>query len=213
MGVRMSTCNDVLYVESGYPPLGDLIKHRQQKFFRGMWNDRNNMVDDPLIHVMKVVFTTRIPTSKYIENLISGENKSIEEAMSALKLKITQSTSSRRIVYRSMNPDFYVHDVYTRKTEIPEIHRMSFTRFRVSGHCLAVETGRWNRRGRGRLPLEERLCPCGDIQTERHVVESCPMTQDVRAVYSITTLEQLFLVTNNPSSLCEAIHNILSIFK
>ncbi|KAK7074213.1 hypothetical protein SK128_018360, partial [Halocaridina rubra] len=52
---------------------------------------------------------------------------------------------------------------------INELHRLSFTRFRVCGHSLVCETGRWNRRGRGRLLPEERLCMCGDVQNERHL--------------------------------------------
>lgn len=29
-----------------------------------------------------------------------------------------------------------------------------------------IEEGRWNRQGRGHLSVEERLCPCGQIQIE-----------------------------------------------
>ena len=89
---------------------------------------------------------------------------------------IMTSQTSRCIVYRDINPTMAVHDVYRTRHTINDLHRVSFTRFRVSGHSLAVETGRWNRRGRGRLPLEERLCSCGAIQTERHVVENCPVS-------------------------------------
>ena len=59
---------------------------------------------------------------------------------------------------------------------------MAFTRFRVSGHILTKETGRWNRRGCGRLPFEG-VCVCGGaVQTERHLVENCPMTEYKRHV-------------------------------
>ncbi|MPC43274.1 hypothetical protein E2C01_036917 [Portunus trituberculatus] len=34
---------------------------------------------------------------------------------------------------------------------------MSFTKLRLSGHNLAIVTGLCNRRGRGRVPVEERL--------------------------------------------------------
>ena len=45
---------------------------------------------------------------------------------------------------------------------------------------LACETGRWNRRIRGRLPMNERLCECGSVKTERHVKLDCPRTQHIR---------------------------------
>ena len=59
----------------------------------------------------------------------------------------------------------------------------------LGAHSLAIETGRWNRRGQGRLPREQRLCTCGDIQTERHVIETCPLTNPLRQHYGFTPLE------------------------
>ena len=49
--------------------------------------------------------------------------------------------------------------------------------------------GRWNRRGSGRLPLEERLCICGEEQTERHISEQCPKSLSLRLQHGVTTLE------------------------
>ncbi|MPC20583.1 hypothetical protein E2C01_013536 [Portunus trituberculatus] len=64
---------------------------------------------------------------------------------------------------------------------VKEIHRIPYSQYRVSGHELAIETGRWNMRGRRILPVEERVCSCGAVQTEIHVLESCPLTSDIRA--------------------------------
>ena len=55
--------------------------------------------------------------------------------------------------------------VYRNRRFTNDVQRVSFTRLRVSGHNLAIETGRWDRRGRGRLPPEERLCACGEVCT------------------------------------------------
>ena len=65
-----------------------------------------------------------------------------------------------------------MRSVYNSVVKVREIERTSWTKLQLSGYSLAVEEGRWNRRGRGRLPLEERLC--GEVQTERHVFEQCP---------------------------------------
>ena len=78
-----------------------------------------------------------------------------------------------------MNTNLSVHEIYKKRHNISEFHRMAFTRFILSSQSLAVETGRWNRRGRGRLPMEERLCSCGMIQTEEHVVCQCPRSQHI----------------------------------
>ena len=63
-----------------------------------------------------------------------------------LKNNISSSDSSRRVTYVNiMNPSLSVHDIYTKRCYIYESHRVAFTRFRVSSHSLAIETGRWNR--------------------------------------------------------------------
>ena len=85
----------------------------------------------------------------------------------SLKASIRQSESSRRKVYCDIiNSDLSTHSIYIDKHNIYEPYRIALTRFRISSHNLAVETGRWNRRGRGILPMEERLCSCGLIQSE-----------------------------------------------
>ena len=46
---------------------------------------------------------------------------------------------------------------------------------RLSAHSLAIESGRRNRQERGRLPFEERLCTCSQVQSEKHITEECPL--------------------------------------
>ena len=46
---------------------------------------------------------------------------------------------------------------------------------RLSSHKLTIETGRWSR-----ILREQRLCPCGAIQTEV-VICQCPLSEHVRS--------------------------------
>ena len=88
-----------------------------------------------------------------------------------------------------MNPDLSVHEMYTNKN-ISEFDRLVATRIRLSSHELAIEKGRWSR-----TPRESRLCNCGEIQTEVHVVCFCPFTDVVRASYpelNFQSLEAVF---------------------
>ena len=56
LGVRLTTCNDLCYVELGLPPLKDLVKAKQRKFFSKMWSERSGMVDDdPLAFAISIV--------------------------------------------------------------------------------------------------------------------------------------------------------------
>ena len=212
LGVRKFTCNDVCYAESGYPPLKDLIEFKQHTFFRAMWQERSAYNDDPLFFVLNLVKGSNTATGKLVREFINNNVKNLSAAMDRVTSSIAHSDSSRRVIYRDINPNLGVHDIYKIKHTINENHRLSFTKFRVSGHSLMCETGRWNRRGRGRLPLEERLCVCGNIQTERHVVENCIKTQPIRSKYNFTSLENLFDGTFSPDDTCKIIHEILSTF-
>ncbi len=212
LGVRKFTCNDVCYAESGYPPLKDLIEFKQHTFYRTMWQERSTYDDDPLFFVLNLVKDMNTVTGKLVREFINNNVKDLSVAMESVKSSIANSDSSRRVTYRDINPNLVVHDIYKSKHTINENYRLAFTKFRVSGHSLMCETGRWNRRGRGRLPLEERLCVCGDIQTERHVIESCIMTQQIRNTYNFTSLENLFDGTFSPDTTCKIIHEVLSTF-
>ena len=53
--------------------------------------------------------------------------------------------------------------------------RVELSRFRLSSHGLLVEKGRWSR-----VPRDERLCVCGVVQDERHVIEECMLTEHLR---------------------------------
>ena len=105
-----------------------------------------------------------------------------------------------------------VYDIYFRKHNIFEIHRIAFTRFRVSSHSLAVETGRWNRRGRGRLPLEERLCSCGLVQSEEHVISICPQSQQIRNSYGFSCINDLMSGRFDNDIVCKIIYEILDLY-
>ena len=40
LGVRMTTCTDICYVELGLPPLKYLVIGKQRKFFQRLWEER-----------------------------------------------------------------------------------------------------------------------------------------------------------------------------
>ncbi len=213
LGVRKTTSNMVCYAEVGLPSLPDLIKLKQHKFFRRMWQERSGMNDDPLILAIRVTLASRTPTARCLDSFVTTEPPTMSSIINNVCNSIASSDSSRCTAYKEINPRFAVHDIYKQKHMINEFHRMSFTRFRVCGHSLAIETGRWNRRGRGRLPVEERLCECGLIQTERHVIEVCPLTAHLRNCYNVNVLEDLFADVFPKERVCKMLNEVLSIFE
>ena len=101
----------------------------------------------------------------------------------------TQYLLARGRNLRQINPDFNVHCVYRMRSHfIPEHLRIAFTRFRLSSHRLRVETGRWSR-----LPREQRLCDCGEIQDEQHVLTICPLVENLRDQYGDAVVFPQFL--------------------
>ena len=155
LGVRLTTCKYVCYVS-----LKAIVKNKQRHFFVKMYSERFNLDDDPLSFALKLVLNNRYNTRTYLNNLINENSiDDIQSDMQSLKDSIITSESSRRIVYRdTMNNDLSVHNIYSKTHNICEFHRVAFTRLRVPSHSLAVETGRWNRKGTRSLPMEERLC-------------------------------------------------------
>ncbi len=69
--VRRNVCNDLCYLEAGYPSLCDLVKYKQHKFIRKIWSERNVMNDDPLIHTIKIVLDSNCVTSQTVNEYIN----------------------------------------------------------------------------------------------------------------------------------------------
>ena len=123
-----------------------------------MWVVRSGMSEDPLIQAMRVSLASHTSIARTIDSFLSTEPLSLSAIIDNVYNDMAQSDTSRCVTYKEINPRFTAHDDYRQRQGINEFHRLSFTCFRVCAHNLAIETGRWNRRGRGRLPVEERLC-------------------------------------------------------
>ena len=212
LGVRKTTNNDICLVELGMPPLRALIKAKQRKFFNKMWLERNELDNDPLMHAMKITLSYNDYVSRYLTDLSTSYINDIRDAQYNLKTKILNSESNRLLFYKSINTNLTVHVIYSNNIKVNEIERVSWTRLRLSAHSLAIERGRWNRRGRGRLPIEERLCPCGHVQTEAHVIETCVISSHIRQEYNITTVDELMIDRVDYSTVCTIIHKLLSLY-
>ncbi|MPC99243.1 hypothetical protein E2C01_094645 [Portunus trituberculatus] len=59
--------------------------------------------------------------------------------------------------------------------------------------------------------VAERLCPCSAMQTELHVLESCPLTQAISTRYDFTSWSQI-LSNDTQFPVAEIVYNVLSCF-
>jgi hypothetical protein len=182
LGVRSTTTNDACLIEAGFPPLQSLIKEKQSRFFRKMLQQRSDMEDDPFMFVYELTCTGNRRMSRYIADVMNTSNHA-DVGTVKLKESISASQRSKLVTYNLINNDLKCHDVYSslrpmNRPLIPEIYRIAFSRFRLSSHRLRIESGRW-----ARLARHERLCRCGLVQDEEHVLCNCPFTQSLRDAY------------------------------
>ena len=124
-----------------------------------------------------------------------------------LRTAILDSNKTKIKTYlKDINSSLTVHNIYS--SSCPEYARLAFSRLRLISHNLKIETGRW-----ARLPQDMRLCQCGSIQTEKHVILYCPLTIELRNSYdcSFDSIESFW--NSDPLLTAKFIFNLFSIFK
>ena len=208
LGVRPAVPNDLCLAEIGAPTLQSLVTHRQAVFLRRISNDPSRSGgDDPLTHVISLVHAGDRKTSRIISSLLSSPPH-LEQGRADLREKITMSDGTRFQTYTAINPNLSVHEIYSlRQQYIPDYMRIPFSRMRLSSHRLKIETGRWSG-----IPRERRLCPCGEIQDEKHVLEFCPLTDHIRQAYSDTVIFPDILRNNVTLNDCKFIKDVCDNF-
>ncbi|MPC59386.1 hypothetical protein E2C01_053405 [Portunus trituberculatus] len=135
-----------------------------------MWTERNAMNDDPLAFAIRSVISLNTNVCRTIQRMKHDNISDMSVLLRNVHDAINNANTSRCNTYKEINPYLELQDIYRERHAINDLLRISFTNLRLSGHNLAIETGRWNKRGRGRLPVEECVCVCGLVQLEGHVV-------------------------------------------
>jgi len=176
LGVRPQTPNYLAYIESGINHIQDVATQRQTNFLQKM-RQHPSYEETPLGIVIKLAQQSRPPAWQYMNNL-STNNKGAYVQL--VREVVRNAISTRFNNYKEINNTLTTHEVYKiYNNNIQESHRKAFTQLRLGSHRLKVETGRW-----ARLPIEQRLCrvcPCGSIQGECHVLLKCMHIQHLRA--------------------------------
>ena len=176
LGVRTTTPNDPCLIEVGYTSASGMIRGIQKKFFHSMFTKREGMEDDPFMKAWDIARQANTPCARYIKELLDEDDPPKRE-FSGIQDRVRSSTKTKASTYTEMNPRLEVHKVYTVSSQpIPEHYRLAFTQIRLGAHSLAIETGRWSR-----IPREQRLCECGEVQTENHILARCEKTEDIRS--------------------------------
>ena len=151
LGVRSQTTNDVVLLEAGYPSLRALVKSKQKSFFEKVMKERESMLDDPLMHVIRLTWSKNAKMSGYLRSLSNCEDF-VKADRCARVERVRSSAQTKSATYSAINPMFEVHSIYKNCDEVVDDYlRIAFTRFLPSPHRLRVETGRGSR-----VPRERR---------------------------------------------------------
>ena len=186
LGVRLSSCNDLVCIEAGEPGAKGYVLQQQYNFLQKI-KSRDSFHGSYHEWVLHEAMQCRTPAAAAMQHVIAYRSDPTSAELEKKKLNVQISTSTRRVMYRTLNPDLSVSLVYDGG--VAERDRKSFTRMRLSSHRMRCETGRWSR-----IPAEERLCPCGNVQNEFHVLLQCSLTQHLRDNMNIKaiSLNELF---------------------
>ena len=177
LGVRASTPNDMCLIELNMPSLDARVKASQKCFLQKILADRKGMRDDPFMKIWEICRDSETPGYRYLMDVLEGGDHEEMDRMSRVE-RVRTNDGSKFRYYCDANPDLTEHNLY--KSNIPEYQRISFSRLRLSSHRLAIETGRWTRPP---TPREDRLCSCGGVQTEEHIITECEVTENIRKGY------------------------------
>ena len=174
LGVRQQTCTDLVKLETGVGDAKSYIRDRQATFFRKLYA-RPDYNDSPIHFAIELAKETNSPMGRYIREMSLNATHTRNE-LSQIVTNVQQSETTRRKTYAEINPTGQLHPVY-QASNIPEYTRVAFTRTRLGAHRLKVESGRW-----ARIEWNSRTCICDGqtVQTEHHVLCTCPLTYHLR---------------------------------
>ena len=209
LGVRTSTPNDTCLIELGLPSVTARVKAAQQKFIRKLIQERQRLTDDPFMAVWNLCSKANTKGARYLRDIMSHADH-IKLDFESRRQKILNSTRTKSLTYVNLNPELSVHGMYRDADPlIPEHQRLATTRLRLSSHNLSIEKGRWSR-----IPRELRLCSCGSIQCEEHVICFCERTMHIRARYPNTDFTSIrnFFCENAPD-ICKVTYDCLYEFQ
>lgn len=127
-----------------------------------------------------------------------------------IRAGVLAADGSKFVTYKDdINNSLEFHPMYTPISNVSENDRMIVTCLRLSSHNLAIETGRWNG-----TPREERLCACGCVQTETHILCQCILSSHIREQYTNIDFSSASSVfsSNNVRFMCQAVNRIYTVY-
>ncbi len=139
IGVKTQTPSNLIYVELDIHSVQALVRRRQIGFLKKVKNI-THFEGSPLQKAIQMAKDSQSPMGQYIKDLEVLDSDTVDEISKIIKEYVTNSDSSRSVVYRELNPMLSLHPMY--HSAVCETYRVDTTRLRLSSHRLKIETGR-----------------------------------------------------------------------
>ena len=210
--LRKQTCNEFPYIELGLMTLKAVIKRRQYRFYKNITTGK----DWPLLrHIMRQSRDVSTNYIKYYDDLLQrygNEEELIQDEIQKQKeciLEKGRKGKSKYMSYIAMNPHLKKSNIYEFFLSTSTLQNV--IRLRTVSHSLAIETGR---HGRNRKPLAERLCHCGEVESEEHFIQKCMTYEHIRRKYNINQESDIseVLESDNIVKYVNDLHQIRSVY-
>lgn len=193
LGVKTSTSNNLIYQELHRHNIISRIKLLQFKFINRLNSIHEN--DSTTRRLWQRSSNLNLNIHSYYSSL--SQNCTIDD-INSRKNSIINSNKTMDIRYRdlfNLNCKSYLYCSYFNDNL-----RRIITRWRLSSHHLAIETGRHQR---PIIPRYERLCKiCLIVEDETHVLLLCPIYTNIRSKFP-----NLFLSETNITTLLNPMNN------
>ena len=183
LGVRKQVCNEFPYIELGKPTLQSIIQRRQYIFYMNCIRDRDWPLQRHIIRQAVDAKCTYIKEYGWLATNFRSADEITAMSMQQLKdsvLRKADGGKSRYVAYLALNPTLERPSIYSTPTPTYKLHNAS--RLRMIRHELEIEMGRHRR---PTVPLNERQCVCGEVETEQHFLETCRQYSHIRRSYNI----------------------------
>ena len=196
-GMNSRTPNEIVFLETGLTHLKAEIYKRQHKF----WSKVLKKIEMDSLSSVALIFSQALDKNthyiRHYKNLHKdfGDadtcyNFYVKEFTDKMKRDIKQKAAAQEygIVndYVQLNSDLSSPSYY-HKYILPEVLRQILTKYRSGSHYLKIVTGSFLR-----IPMEERLCKCKEIQTLQHVIFDCTLTQLIREDSFCSSMKDFF---------------------
>ena len=176
LGIRMTACSEMLFVELGVYSIKTYVLIKQYNFWKKI-EDLDN--SDPLKYAITLGKQYKLKEVQHYENLLekyTSADEIVSEFYEKVKADIrakAEQKRSRYMTYLKINPLLEHPSVYKSLNSFKSVSMIA--KLRTTTHNLQIDMGR-----RTHTPQEQRKCHCSAVEDEEHFLLHCNSYNNIR---------------------------------